>query len=140
MTRNHAGFPDGVSGAELIKRMRAQAEKWGAKLQRGLVERLTLREDGFVASFADGDMTAGTVLLASGVTNDRSAMSEALHAAALAAGRLRYCPVCDGLEALDQMVGVIGTGERVAKEALFLRSFTSLVTLIAPDGAHRLAP
>jgi len=140
LTRNHAGFPDGVSGAELVQRMRRQAEKWGAELFSGVVEQLASRPDGFAASYNGGDVTARTVLLATGVTNHRPAMSESVHAEALAAGRLRYCPVCDGFEVIDQSVAVIGTGSRGAKEALFLRSFTDRVTLIAPEGRHQLAP
>jgi thioredoxin reductase (NADPH) len=66
-------------------------------------------------------------------------MPEAVHAAALAAGRLRYCPVCDGFEVTDRDVAVLGAGARGAKEALFLRSFTSRVTLVDPAAVHSLA-
>ena len=65
-------------------------------------------------------------------------MAPDLSKAAVAAGRLRYCPVCDGFEVTDQSVGVIGTGRRAVKEALFLRSYTSRVTLVSNTGAHRL--
>ena len=51
-------------------------------------------------------------------------------------GFIRYCPVCDGYEVTDANLGVIGTGDRGIGEAVFLRSFSSQVTLIAPDGAH----
>lgn len=134
LTRNHAGFPDGISGPALLERMRAQAERWGAEIRVGAVARLEARGEGFVATIADGEIAARAVLLATGVTNRRPAMSEALHAEALASGRLRYCPVCDGFEVIDQDVAVIGDGERGVKEALFLRSYTSRVTLIAPEG------
>ena len=66
-------------------------------------------------------------------------MDRGLHDAALNAGALRYCPVCDGFEVTDKRVGVIGTGDRGVKEARFLRSFTADLTLIAPDGAHDLS-
>jgi len=65
-------------------------------------------------------------------------MDDTLHAEALAAGRLRYCPICDAYEVTDQRVGVIGTGERGLKEAMFLRSYTADVTLIAPASPHDL--
>ena len=138
LTRNHAGFPEGVSGQALLQRMRVQAEKWGAELRQAVVGTLSQEDCGFVATVGDVDVSAAAVLMATGVTNHRPAMSEDLHAAALAAGRFRYCPVCDGFEVIDQDVGVIGTGARGTKEALFLRSFTDRVTLIAPDGPHAL--
>jgi thioredoxin reductase (NADPH) len=66
-------------------------------------------------------------------------MPDDLHDAALARGQIRYCPVCDGYEVTDKRVGVYGTGEHGAREALFIRSFTRDVTLIAPD-RHDLPP
>lgn len=137
LTRNHAGFPDGVSGIELVERMRRQAERFGAELQAGTVTALEQDEDGFVAT-ADRRYRARAILLATGVTNNRPVMDEAMHAAALAAGRLRYCPICDGYEVTDRRVGIIGTGERGVREARFLRGYTGDVTLIAPSGPHEL--
>jgi thioredoxin reductase (NADPH) len=61
-----------------------------------------------------------------------------LHGQALLAGRLRYCPVCDGFEVTDKAIAVIGTGERGLAEARFLRSFSDTVSLIAPGRAHAL--
>jgi thioredoxin reductase (NADPH) len=136
LTRNHAGFPNGISGLALLERMREQAQKWGAALRDGAIHSLARRASGFVATWPGGEVAARAVLMATGVTNNRPDMSDDVHSAALADGRLRYCPVCDGFEVMDQDVAVIGTGARGAKEALFLRSFTDRVTLIAPDGAH----
>jgi thioredoxin reductase (NADPH) len=67
-------------------------------------------------------------------------MDEELHDDALARGLIRYCPICDGYEVTDKKVGVIGSGSRGVAEALFLRSYTADVTLIAPDKAMRLKP
>lgn len=136
LTRNHAGFPEGISGVALLERMREQAQKWGAALRGGAIHSLARRGGGFVATWADGEVAARAVLMATGLTSHRPDMSDDVHLAALAAGCFRYCPVCDGFEVMDQDVAVIGTGARGAKEALFLRSFTDRVTLIAPDGAH----
>ena len=77
-------------------------------------------------------------MLATGVTNRGPQMPPDMHAAALAAGRLRYCPVCDGFEVTDQAVAVIGTGERGVKEALFLRSYTQKVSIVANGPSHTL--
>jgi len=82
---------------------------------------------------------ARTVLLATGVTNRRPDMPDSVHDAALAQGRLRYCPVCDGFEVTDQRVAVIGTGARGVKEAEFLRSYTRDVTLVASDTGGAIA-
>lgn len=137
-TRNQAGFPDGVSGHELLARMRDHAQRAGAQVMSARVERLTRGADGMVAHTARGAFTARAVLLATGVTNHRPSMSDQMHAAALAAGRWRYCPVCDGFEVIDQNVAVIGTGAHAVKEALFLRAYTRRITLVAARGEHIL--
>jgi thioredoxin reductase (NADPH) len=138
-TRNHAGFPEGISGAELIERMKEQAQKYGAAIENGRVTRLDRIDGGFAAEWGSGQATARTVLLATGVKNRRPPMDESLHDEALARGLIRYCPICDGYEVTDRKVGVIGSGAHGVAEAVFLRGYTEDVTLIAPDSAHGVA-
>jgi thioredoxin reductase (NADPH) len=134
-THNHAGYPGGISGAELLQRMRDQAAEFGVAVRPGIVERLEQVEEGFVASTGEGlAIKARSVLLATGVVNNRPNMDEAEHALALNQGRLRYCPICDGFEVTDKRVGVIGSRTHGYNEAIFLRMYTKDVTLIAPDG------
>jgi thioredoxin reductase (NADPH) len=141
-TRNHAGFPDGIKGTELLQRMRDQACKYGAKVETEVVTKLERDDDTglFTATWGSGSATARSVLLATGVTNRRPPMDEELHDDALARGLVRYCPICDGYEVTDKKVGVIGSDSHGVAEALFIRSYTTDVTLIAPDKALRLKP
>ena len=134
-THNHAGYPDGISGKELVRLMREQAQKYGARIERDYVTRLDKTEQGFCAAWGSGSVETKTVLLATGVKNRRPPMDEELHDEALARGLIRYCPICDGYEVTDKRVGVIGSDSRGVAEAVFLRSYTSDVTLIAPDKA-----
>jgi thioredoxin reductase (NADPH) len=137
-TRNHAGFPDGIAGAELLARMRRQAAHFGATIWSGQVTALRRRGNLFQADGIGTDVQARAVLLATGVTNRRPDMPDSVHDAALARGWLRYCPVCDGFEVADQRVAVIGTGMKGIREAEFLRSYTRDLTLVASDGPHCL--
>jgi thioredoxin reductase (NADPH) len=133
-TRNHAGFPDGISGAELLVRMRVQATRFGVELCAGRVVAIVGHFGDFQVRLADGDaMRARAVILATGVSNHRPDIDEALHALALERGWLRYCPVCDGFEVTDKNVAVIGAGARAVKEATFLRAYTERVTIIGCD-------
>ena len=139
-TRNHAGYPEGIEGKELLRRMREQACKYGAKIETEFVTKLEHdAKDGlFTATWGSGCAVAQTVLLATGVSNRRPPMDEELHDDALARGLVRYCPICDGYEVTDKRVGVIGSDSHGVAEALFIRSYTADVTLIAPDKAMRL--
>ena len=131
-THNHAGFPDGISGKQLIQRMKEQAQLYGTRIVEDRVTRLDCEGELFTAEWGSGSAIAKTVLLATGVTNRRPPMDEELHDDALARGLIRYCPICDGYEVTDKKVGVIGSDSHGVAEALFLRSFTADVTLIAP--------
>jgi thioredoxin reductase (NADPH) len=140
-TRNHAGYPEGIEGTELLRRMREQACKYGAKIETEFVTKLEREEDGrFTATWGSGEAKARSVLLATGVSNRRPPMDEELHDDALARGLVRYCPICDGYEVTDKKVGVIGSDSHGVAEAVFLRSYTADVTLIAPDKALGLKP
>lgn len=137
-TNNHAGYPDGIPGVELLQLMRRQAERFGAVREEAHVDAIEPALDGFVVRIGDRAVRAKTVLLATGVVNNRPEMPRELHDAAMARGMIRYCPICDGYEATDLRIGVIGTGDHGMREALFLRGFSQDVTLIAPGAAHDL--
>jgi thioredoxin reductase (NADPH) len=136
--RNHAGFPGGIRGTDLLERMAIQAKEFGTILTSGHVSGLAKDGDMFIVRCGDMRLRARSVLLATGVTNRRPKMPVELHDEALGCGLLRYCPICDGFEVTDTRVAVIGTGSHGVREAIFLRSFTADVTLIAPDGPHAL--
>ena len=138
-SHNHAGYPEGINGKDLLNRMYRQAMQYGAIREDKRVVHLARTGDRFIVGTDTGTYSARSVLLATGVVNCRpDALDEAVHDAALARGLLRYCPVCDGYEVTDKRVGVIGTGTHGTAEALFLRGFTRDVTLISPNGGHEL--
>ncbi|MES2989283.1 MAG: NAD(P)/FAD-dependent oxidoreductase [Pseudomonadota bacterium] len=137
-THNHAGFPEGISGPDLLARMLEQAEHYGAVRETAEVTSLRAIEDGFGVRVGDRELSARSVLLATGVVNNRPDMPDALHDEALQRGLLRYCPICDGYEVTDKRIAVIGTGGHGSREALFLRGYSADVTLIAPDAEHQI--
>jgi len=138
-SHNHAGFPEGINGEELLRRMREQAQLYGTRIENGQVTKLECGEDGaWIAEWGSGPVAARCVLLATGVTNRRPPMDMEVHDEAMARGLIRYCPICDGYEVTDKKVAVIGTGERGLTETRFLRSYTAELTLVSPDEAHDL--
>ena len=138
-TRNHAGYPGGISGAELLARMREQAREFGAVREEKRVEHLAKTGGQFIVGTDEDTCNAHSVLLATGVVNHRPAnLPEDLHDTALTQGLLRYCPICDGYEVTDTRVAVIGTSDHGTAEVLFLRGYTADLTLVSPDGDHDL--
>ena len=137
-THNHAGYPGGIKGTELLRLMREQASEFGVEHIDTAVTQLIPDGGFFRILTADHEVKARSILLATGVHNNQPDMDKAKHDAALARGLIRYCPICDGYEVTDKRVGVIGTGDHGMREALFLRGYTQNITLIAHNGIHDL--
>ncbi|PAU97213.1 NAD(P)/FAD-dependent oxidoreductase [Paracoccus salipaludis] len=130
-TRNHPGYPQGVTGSQLLADMREQAVQYGASLLTGEVTALRRDGDLIVADTGQGEMKARTVLLATGVVNHRPPVDEETHADAVARGLLRYCPICDAFEQTGKRIGVLGGDRHALAEALFLRTYSRDVTCVA---------
>lgn len=127
-THNHPGFPDGVAGTTLLDLQREHALRYGARIQSGTVQTLSIT-DGGLALEVDGEtLQAPTVLLACGVEDNAPALPDVDEA--VRRTLLRICPICDGFEVTGQRVGVIGHGPLGAREALFLRTYSDQLTLI----------
>jgi thioredoxin reductase (NADPH) len=139
-THNHAGYPEGISGPDLLARMLEQAERYGATREQVRVTQIERAGEEFVVHAEHARWPARTVLLATGVVNKRPDIPSAVHDPALQRGLIRYCPICDGYEVTDKRVGIIGNGDHGMREALFLRGYTRDVTLIAPYGGLELDP
>lgn len=148
-SHNVPGYPDGVVGIDLLKNMAVQAAQYGAVLKAGCVTEIVRDDDGFTVTLKrGGTVSARTVLIATGVVNRRPPLEAAVHDAAVAAGRLRYCPVCDGWEAGGweaggwkaggsdsetggrQAIAVLGADGCGVAEALFLKAYSDHVTLL----------
>lgn len=134
LTHNAPGFPEGVRGPDLIARMTRHAVRYGAAIQEAEVAAIRAVAGGFRLHLADGSRRVSrAVVLATGVDLAQVDLPEAVHEAAIRAGVLRYCPVCDGYEHVDERIGVIGCDTNGAAEALFLRGYSRNITLMPLD-------
>jgi len=131
-SHNFPGFPDGISGGEILSRLKAHAIRYGAEVTRGRVTTLRSRDDGLFEAHAEGrNLTARRVILATGVVDNLPEIDGVKDH--IAAGRIRLCPVCDGFEVTDKPVAIYGSADHVLHKALFLRSFTHDLTLLCTD-------
>lgn len=138
-THNLAPFPDGISGADLLARMRAHAEIHGATFERGTVRSVVKLGDVFNITTDNQSHWARTVIFATGVFNHRPPLSRQDHDRGLAQGLIRYCPVCDAYEVRGRRIAVLGNGDHAAREARFVRPYSAAVTLIPTDGSVGVA-
>ena len=131
-SHNYPGF-QGIAGDELLQRLRGQAEQYGRAIENGRVTALGHDKGVFVARCRGTEIRARSVLLATGLV-DTSPPIEGFRAC-VDSGAIRFCPICDGFEAIDRRIGVLGDVEEGGKKALFLRTYTREIFLFLTDNA-----
>ena len=128
VSHNMPGFPAGISGADILKRMREQAREYGAVVTAGRVAELAKEGQGFVARIDGRSVRARAVLLATGVV-DRHPDLKGVERA-VQRSLVRICPICDGYEATGKAVAILGDSDKGAREAAFMRTYSDRVALI----------
>lgn len=132
-SHNYPGF-QGIAGPALLERLRGQALRYGATLERGTVSALA-RDGGVFSAQVDGkSLRAHTVVMATGLI-DKKPQTEGLREG-IAHGAIRFCPICDGYEATDKRIGVLGPFKTAGEKALFMRTYSRDVRLFVTDGVH----
>jgi thioredoxin reductase (NADPH) len=128
VSHNMPGFPQGITGDAILTRLREQAEEYGAVVEGGAVQALRTTKGGFVARLNGCDIFIRAVLLATGVTDHHPPLPGVEDA--VRRSLVRICPICDGYEAIDRAVAVIGDSDQGVREAAFIRTYSDRVTLI----------
>ncbi|MBZ9701691.1 MULTISPECIES: NAD(P)/FAD-dependent oxidoreductase [unclassified Mesorhizobium] len=127
VTHNCPGFPDGIAGVELLDRLRQQALLSGVDLVDDTIHDIKRGGTDFIAT-ASVPIRARAVLMATGIVDTLPDTPDA--ADMIKAGTLRLCPICDAYEVIDGRVAVMGPADHAMKKALFMRSYTSDVTML----------
>ena len=132
LSHNYPGFPQGISGDELLARLRAQAERHGVTVTRGLVYSLNPEAGGFLATMGVEKVYARKVLLATGIVDKQPEMRNLREA--IDKGAIRLCPICDAFEVVDRRIAIHGPASESVGHAIFMRTYSEDVTLIPTRG------
>jgi len=125
---NFPGFPDGIMGPDLMDKLRAQSERFGAELISDDVTAVDLTSDIKTVSLADGTTyRARAVVLAMG-SGYRKLEVEGEDR--LSGHGVSWCATCDGFFFREQNIVVVGGGDSALEEATFLTRFASKVTMV----------
>jgi thioredoxin reductase (NADPH) len=136
-SHNYPGFADGISGVQVRDMLRTQLHNYPVRVLETFVERAERAPDAFRLESQQGPIAGKRLLLATGVTDIPPAMPHVR--AALDAGVLRYCPVCDAYEVIGKTVGVYADGPAGVAEAIYLRHFSADIMLFMAQGGPGLA-
>jgi thioredoxin reductase (NADPH) len=127
-------FAEGIDGAEILARQREHVRRYDVGILPGIVTKLEKVADHFIATVDEANagtrcIQARRVLLAAGAVDVEPDLPDLANA--IQRGLVRYCPICDGYEARDRRIAVIGHGDHGLGEAIFIaRTYSDDVTLL----------
>jgi thioredoxin reductase (NADPH) len=125
---NYPGFPESLSGPELVEKMKAQAEKFGTRVEFDYVNEIVVDRHPFVVRTANGaEYRAKSLILCTGA---RPRYLEIPGEKEYTGKGISYCATCDGFFFRGKDVLVIGGGDSAAEEALFLTRYASRVRIL----------
>lgn len=126
---NFPGFPEGITGPNLMDRMRQQAERWGAQMYAEDVETVDFSRRPFKITSSERTVYAHAVILATGATARRLGIpsEEEFWSKGISA-----CAICDGPSPIFKgaVLAVVGGGDTALEEALYLTKYGRHVHLL----------
>ena len=128
---NYPGFPEGISGPDLINEMKEQAEQFGTEMEHGVVESVTKHDDGTISvECTNGDTYTTDAFIAASGASART-LGVPGEDELLGYG-VSTCATCDGAFFRGEDMLVVGGGDAAMEEATFLTKFADTVYI-----AHR---
>jgi thioredoxin reductase (NADPH) len=125
---NYPGFPEGLSGPELVEKMKAQAERFGTRVEFDYVTELVTDRFPYLVRTADNkEYATRSIILATGAS---PRYLEVPGEKELTGKGVSYCATCDGFFFRGKDVIVVGGGDSAAEEAVFLTKFARRVRLV----------
>ena len=125
---NFPGYPEGVTGPQLMADLRKQAERFGAELRSGLVTNVNFDSRPFKLTIDNNEsITADTVIIATGASAKYLGLEDEKKYNGLG---VSACATCDGFFYRKRTVAVVGGGDTACEEAIYLSNLAKKVYMI----------
>ncbi|WP_224447135.1 NAD(P)/FAD-dependent oxidoreductase [Haloprofundus salilacus] len=125
---NFPGFPEGISGPELVNDMKTQAKRFGTEIKNGVVADVDDSQQPFRVELTNGDVYTTDALIAASGASARTLGIPGEDE--LMGYGLSTCATCDGAFFRDEKIVVVGGGDAAMEEATFLTKFASKVYIV----------
>lgn len=126
---NFPGYPDGVTGPEMMQQFEEQAKRFGADIREGWVTKVDFSDIIKKVFINDKEIHCDTVIISTGATAKYSGVKGEQQYLELGGG-VSACAICDGFFYKNQEVIVVGAGDSACEEAHYLSKICSKVTLL----------
>lgn len=135
---NFPGYPDGVTGTDLMDDLRKQAERFGADIRSAVAVKADLSAPPYKITFDDGtELSADALIIATGASAKYLGLDDEKKYAGMG---VSACATCDGFFYRKKVVAVVGGGDTACEEATYLASLASKVYLIVRKPYLRATP
>jgi thioredoxin reductase (NADPH) len=124
---NYPGFPEGLTGPELVEKFQKQAERFGTRIEYAEVTEVDFEVQPFRVKTYDNEYQAKAIIIATGASPRKLGVPGE---AELTGRGVSYCATCDGFFFRDKEVAVIGGGDSALEEGVFLTKFANRVRII----------
>jgi thioredoxin reductase (NADPH) len=124
---NYPGFPEGLTGPEMVEKFQQQAEKFGARIEYDWVSEVDFSQHPFVVRTTNGEHRAEAVIVSTGATPRKLGVPGEKEYTGFG---VSYCGTCDGFFFRGKEVIVVGGGDSALEEGIFLTKFANKVTVI----------
>lgn len=125
---NFPGYPEGVTGPQLMADLRKQAERFGADLRTGIITDVNFDAHPLEVTIDDGTVIkADTVIIATGASAKYLGIADEQKYNGLG---VSACATCDGFFYRKRVVAVVGGGDTACEEALYLSNLATKVYMI----------
>ena len=133
---NFPGFPQGITGPELMDQMKAQAERWGAQLYTEDVISVDLSQRPFIVRSQERELKTHSIVIATGATAKRLGLPSEHQ---FWSRGISACAICDGATPIFRgaELAVIGAGDSAAEESIYLTKYGSKVNLLVRSDKMR---
>lgn len=134
---NFPGYPDGVTGPEMMVELQKQAERFGTDVRSGWVTKVDFSSTPHKVWVDDNkEIHADTVIISTGATAKYLGIPSEQHYLKLGGG-VSACAICDGFFYREQEVVIVGAGDSACEEAHYLSNICKKVTMLVRSDKFR---
>ena len=125
---NFPGYPEGISGTQLMDDLRAQAERFGVEIRTGIITKVDFSERPYKLTIDnEKEIEAETVIISTGASAKYLGLDDEKKYAGMG---VSACATCDGFFYRKKVVAVVGGGDTACEEAVYLAGLAKQVYLI----------